>query len=157
MNRGLFFILFLLAVNACQSPPEFTKEDQQNVADSVRQTLMNYNSDINRSGLTAEFLYLDSSNDFFWVPPGYVAPITYDSVTNYIRQSAPLFRHINNTWDSLRVIPLTKELASYTGRLRSVMTDTSGRITSYFLIETGTMIKRTGGWKLLSGQTSLVE
>lgn len=120
----------------------------------VRQTLYQYYEDISVSGLTAEIPYLDSSTDFFWVPPGYDEPIFYDSVVSYIRQNAPLFQNIINKWDTLRIYPLTKELASYTGVLLSTVTDTTGITETYPLIETGVMIKRDNGWKLLNGQTT---
>jgi hypothetical protein len=151
MSR-LQFIL-LIALFSCQ-PSSFSKADKQVVEDEVKQTLHQYYEDIKKSGLTAEFRYLDSSDIFFWVPPGYDAPISYDSVVSYIQQSAPLFRSVVNEWDSLRVVPLTKELASYTGKLHSTITDTTGVTESYSLIETGVLIKRNDGWKLLHGQTA---
>jgi hypothetical protein len=151
----LFIIITILATIAGCQPSSFTKEEQQAVADSVRQTLHRYYEDINRAGLVAELPYLDSSSEFFWVPPGYAAPISYDTVVKIIRQNALLFRNVNNVWDSLRINPLSKDLASYTGQLHSITTDTSGRISRYFLIETGLVIKRNDGWKLLNGQTAV--
>ena len=156
MRRTRLIIFFLLAITACRESSSFSKEEQRSVIDSVRQTLHNYYTDITRSGLTAEFTYLDSSNEFFWVPPGYSHAISYDSTANFIRRNAPLFSHINNVWDSLRIIPLTKELATYTGKLHSAMTDTSGKTSTFSLIETGLMIKRKDGWKLLNGQTAVL-
>ncbi len=153
--RLLQLTLISFGCFACQSS-NFSREDQQSVADDVRQTLDSYYSAINSSGLTAEFHYLDSPDNFFWVPPGYSKAISYDSVVIFIKQNAPLFRSINNMWDTLRIIPLTKELASYTGKLHSVMTDTSGKTTTYSLIETGVMIKRSDGWKILNGQTAML-
>jgi hypothetical protein len=41
--------------------------------------------------------------------------------------------------------------------LHSVVTDTSGKTSHHVLVETGTLIKRKGGWKLLNGQTNLVK
>lgn len=149
------FLFLLLTITGCQesATKPFTEEDHKTVAADVRETLFKYYEEINQSGLMSEFAYLDSSDDFFWVPPGYTSSIGYDSVAAFIRQAAPAYKQVNNTWDSLRIIPLSNELASYYGRLRSVMTDTAGRMEDYFLLETGLMIKRKDGWKLLHGHT----
>jgi hypothetical protein len=36
------------------------------------------------------------------------------------------------------------------------MKDTSGKTNAFILVETGLVIRRADGWKLLSGQTALV-
>jgi hypothetical protein len=150
----LFSLVILLTLAACTSSSSFSEEDKQTVATDVRQTLYKYYEDIQALGLKAELSYLDSSKDFFWVPPGYDEHISYDSVVQFIKQNAPLFQTVSNKWDTLRVIPLTNELASYTGTLLSTVTDTMGITETYPLIETGLMIKRSNGWKLLNGQTA---
>jgi hypothetical protein len=123
----------------------------------VQQTLEQYYADIKKEGLLAEFKYLDSSENFFWVPPGYNRALSYDSIAAIIKWIAPSLKSVENSFDTLRIIPLSEELATYTGRLRSVSTDTSGKVTTTQLVETGILIKRPAGWKLLSGQTSVVE
>lgn len=150
----LFAFAGLLLFAACSSSSTFSEEDKQTVATDVRKTLHQYYEDIHVSGLMAEIPYLDSSKDFFWVPPGYDEHIPYDSVVHFIKQNASLFQTISNKWDTLRIIPLTKELASYTGTLLSTVTDKTGITETYPLIETGLMIKRNNGWKLLNGQTA---
>ncbi len=155
VNRGM--LLAVLAVAACQQPsPTLSAEEAARVTDSVRQTLNRYYADIRTQGLNAEFQYLDSSTDFFWVPPGYTGPISYDSVATVLRRTAPRYTLIDNVWDTLSIRPMTEELASYTGRLTSTMTDTAGSTSQFKLVETGMVIKRTAGWKLLGGQTSIV-
>ena len=156
MLRPILIILLLWPVISCHQSSLLSKEEQRSLADSVRQALHNYYNAINSSGLIAELPYLDSSDEFFWVPPGYSSPISYDSVIAFIKQNAPHFTKINNTWDSLRIIPLTTELVSYTGKIHSAMTDTSGKTSSYSLIETGLVIKRKNGWKLYNGQTAIL-
>lgn len=137
--------------------PTLSESDKATTIQDVEQFFDDYFEAIGRKGLTAEFDYLDRSTEFFWVPPGYDQPISYDSVVAVLTQNAPQFSSVDNSFDSLRVIPLTLELATYTARLRSVMKDTSGIVSSIQLIETGVVIKRDGGWKLLNGQTSAVE
>jgi hypothetical protein len=100
---------------------------------------------------------LDHSPDFFWIPPGYEHPIYYDSVESVIKLNATRLKSVVNSFDSLQVIPLSERLAIYTGKMQSVTTDTSNQVTEVSLIETGVMIKRKDGWKLLSGQTSLLD
>jgi hypothetical protein len=133
-----------------------TEQEKTNIIDEVRQTLLNYQSDVEKTGLMAEFKYLDQSKEFFWVPPGYNASISFDSVASILKQSAPKYKTIANTFETLNVIPLSKELATYSGRLQSVMTDTLGNTNTFTLVETGVLIKRKDDWKLLNGQTTIV-
>jgi hypothetical protein len=56
----------------------------------------------------------------------------------------------------LKIIPLSKELASYTGRLNSTIVNKLGKVMTFSLVETGVLIKRKDGWKLLNGQTSIL-
>lgn len=134
-----------------------TEAEKQKIVDSVRLTLNNYFSDVEKAGLIAEFRYLDTSSDFYWVPPGYSSPISYDSVAAILKKYQPVYTFVKNSWESLLVHPLKIDLASYSGRIRSEMTDSSGKQTSFSLVETGLAIKRKSGWKLLSGQTSVIE
>lgn len=150
------FLIVLIIILSYSCTPVFTDAEKSIVAAEAKQMLDNYYSDIKNEGLTAEFKYLDNSDEFFWIPPGYHNSIPYDSVVSILTQNAPALKSIHNSWDTLRVIPLTKELASYTGRLHSSMTDTTGRTTEYALVETGLLIRRKDGWKLLSGQTSML-
>jgi len=127
------------------------------IESEVRLLFDHYFEAVRKEGLTAEFQYLDQSSEFFWVPPGYENPISYDSVAAFLTLNAPKFVLVENTFDTLRIIPLTTALATYAAKLRSVMTDTAGNVSSVNLIETGLVIKRKDGWKLLSGQTSLLK
>jgi hypothetical protein len=149
-----FFIVSTLL--SCKRSETLTQNQQDEIISEVRQTLTNYYDDIKTSGLTAEFKYLDHSEDFFWVPPGYSVSISYDSVATILNNNAPLFKSVENSFDTLRITALTQEFATYSGRLKSTMTDTSGNVVTAYLVETGLLIKRTEGWKLLSGQTSMV-
>ena len=151
-------LFFLLILGSCSETHSFLAESQKKaIGDSVRLTLNNYFSDVKKEGLIAEFKYLDSSSDFFWVPPGYSSAISYDSVALILRKYHPFYTSVENSWEQLSIRAITEELASYTGRIRSVSTDTSGKRSDFILVETGIAIKRETGWKLLNGQTSLVE
>lgn len=146
----------VLTVISCNQSTTLNENEKANIIKDVRASLDNYFSDIKKSGLTAEFKYLDNSSDFFWVPPGYTNAISYDSVAAILKKHAPNSRSIDNSIDSLRIIPLSKELASYYARINSTMIDTTGKAETFTLIESGVWIKRNDGWKLLSGQTAVL-
>ena len=156
--RAKHTILLLGLATAChQAPTLLTPAEKTAIIAEVRQTLDDYYADIRQQGLTAEFRYLDASSDFFWVPPGHSEALSYGAIAAILQQNAPLYRSVDNAWDTLRIVPLNRELASYTGRLRSTMTDTSGKVSRFKLVETGLMVKRKDGWKLLSGQTAALQ
>lgn len=60
-------------------------------------------------------------------------------------------------WDTLQVFPLTNEIANYSGIVDGVMIDTSGIEARMSILESGTLIKREDGWKLLSGQSKILD
>jgi len=157
MLRVILFIIACLAFASCEQPSTLTGAEKQAIIDAITQTMDHYFDDVRTHGLTAEFRYLDSSENFFWVPPGYASAISYDSVAFVLKQNAPLFRSVENALDTIRIIPLSRELASYTARPQSTMTDTRGKTLIVSLVETGLFIKRAGGWKLHSGQTAIIK
>jgi hypothetical protein len=156
MERPLLTIFTILLIFSCRQAKPLDENEKEHIIEDVHQTLDNYYKEIRKSGLTAEFKYLDNSSDFFWVPPGYSRSISYDSVAKILNQNAPRYKFIGNTFDTLRIIPLSKELATYTCRLSSIMTDTSDKTITFSLVETGVVIKRKSGWKLLCGQSSIL-
>lgn len=150
-------VMIVLLAAACSQSETLTDTDRIKIVSEATGMLENYYRDIRQEGLKAEFKYLDNSPDFFWVPPGYTRAISYDSVATILRANASLLKSVDNSFDTLSVIPLSKQLATYSGRLRSVVTDTSGLTSTHRLVETGTLIKRKDGWKLLNGQTSIIQ
>jgi hypothetical protein len=156
MKLFILIIFAALIIISCQISISLTEDEKALIVKDVRVTLDNYYTDIRKSGLTAEFKYLDNSPDFFWVPPGYSIPISYDSVANILNQNAPRYKSIFNSFDTLNIIPLSREYVTYTGRLRSTMTDTTDNTMTFSLVETGVLVKRQDEWKLLSGQTSIL-
>lgn len=151
------FVLLLLACNPKPLPVAFTDADKKQMVDSVTITLHQYFTDIEKEGFTAEFNYLDSTDEFFWVPPGFKMALSYDSVKASIQQNSTVFTSVKNTWTSLKVYAISPTIASYNGIIDCHLTDTAGHTIQAKLIETGTLIKRNSGWKLLCGQTSMIE
>src|SRR5439155_15807893 len=127
------------------------------VRKEIKITIDNYYNDIRKEGLLAEFKYLDSSGQFFWVPPGYLNYAGYDSIAAAIRRNAAFIKWIDNGYDSLLIIPLTSEHAKFAMRTRSTIVNSAGDSSRIHFIESGVMVKRKDGWKFLSGQTSLLK
>ncbi|NAS13558.1 nuclear transport factor 2 family protein [Poritiphilus flavus] len=154
--RSLFAIALSICLFSCSSPQKEKPLDKEAVTAEVRQMLKDYHAAMAEGGLLAEFDYLDESEDFFWVPPGYSSALTYDSVRTILEQNAKTLDKIKLEWESLQVLPLSSTLANYTGIVRSTSKDTAGIQTTVAIIESGTLIKRSDGWKLLSGQSALL-
>lgn len=155
VSRSIFLLSILLM---CCSPSDSFTDDQKAVVSSdVRTMLDAYFSDIASEGLRAEFRYLENSEDFFWVPPGYSSALTYDSVRTILEESAGMFCSVEFSWDTLRIVPLSYNLATYTGRVRSMMVDTTGTMNIFRMLETG-LVRRdaNGRWWILSGQSRTV-
>jgi len=153
----LGFAAVLVFLLSCRESSQLTESQKASVKDEVRSMLHNYSDDIRSKGMLAEFAYLDSSADFFWVPPpGFSAALSFDTVASMIKSNALLYQSVEISWDTVRITPLTPDLASYTSRLSSIMIANSGKVTRGSLVETGLVIRRKNGWKLLCGQTALV-
>ena len=157
MLRYYLAVIILLSLNACVQTEELNANEKQLIIADVKDMFDNYHGDIRIQGLTAEFKYLDQSPDFFWVPPGYNSALTYDSVRSILVTNAKLFSEVIFAWDTLQIFPLTKEIANYSGIVKVSMTATSGEVTLVLIIESGTVIWRSDGWKLLSGQSAVLE
>lgn len=159
MKTMLRFILLLLTgfASACQAPREpqpFTEKDQAAIVREVQTMFNNYFQAIKKNGLTAEFSYLDASDDFFWVPPAYTSALSYDSVRTILLENASAFRRIDYQWESVRINPLSPELAAYTGIVSGTLLDTTGTATQLRMTESGVVIRRLDGWKILCGQSA---
>jgi len=154
MIRQTICISLLLCTCSCSSPKDSNEFNREIVIQEVQQMLDNYHDDIKKGGLTAEFKYLDDSEDFFWVPPGYESALTYDSVKTILETNASNFRNVEFHWDVLQIFPLTNEIVNYAGIVGGQLTDTSNNSIIVSIIESGTLIKRHDGWKLLSGQSA---
>lgn len=150
----LGLLVVALIMNGCDQRDTFTAAEKQQVMSEAAAMLEQYHAAINKSGLMAEFDYLDNSGEFFWVPPGYHQALQYDSVYTILEQNGPTLTTVNFSWEQLTILPLSPEIASYHGIVAGHMTDTTGQQSSVRIIESGVLIKRSSGWKLLSGQSA---
>lgn len=161
MRLRVFLTLIHLATIStflsCDPESSTNDFDREQVRIEVHQMLEAYFDAIYESGLRAEFNYLDQSQDFFWVPPGFNSAISYDSVKTILEMNADTFQKVEFHWDTLRVVPVSKDIANYTGIVRGNITDSQDNINTVYMIETGTVIKRDSGWKILSGQSRNLE
>lgn len=131
--------------------------DTERVRTEVTAALHNYHDAMNEEGLMSEFEYLDSSSSFFWVPPGQNKGLSFEVIKPMIIRNSKALAQVNFQWKSLSVFPLSESIANFHGVVEGVLTDTSSAVNHVRLVESGTVIKRSDGWKLLSGQTALIE
>ena len=157
LQSAPFLVISILLWVSCTPQSDKAAYSKEEVESAVRKTLSDYLADIGKEGLTAEFKYLDDSPDFFWVPPGYTSALSYDSVKTILTENAGKFLKIDFQWETLRVYPLSPEIATYTGIVDAQMTDTAGAKIKTRIIESGTMILRDDGWKILSGQSRALQ
>lgn len=155
MKTIQYISIIILLIGCGRSVPK-ENWSREKVAQEVTSMLYEYHHAIEKDGLTAEFQFLDQSADFFWVPPGYTSKLSYDSVHKILVKNNQAISSIAFKWETLEVFPLSNDIATYTGIVKGRMKDTSGLITKTAIIESGTLIRRTDGWKLLSGQSALL-
>ena len=152
----VLLMAILVMTISCKKTVSLSPEETEQVKFAVNKMLHAYHDAINEGGLTAEFDYLDNSREFFWVPPGYEQALDYDSVKTILNQNAPTLEKVNFKWEHLSIIPLKIDLASFHGVVAGQMLDTAGTSSEIRIIESGLIIKRKSGWKLLNGQSALL-
>ncbi|WP_109300881.1 hypothetical protein [Aquimarina sp. AU474] len=157
MKQLLYTLILSLIFVSCNSSNEPKDFDKDSVKESVLLMFDNYHYDIKKEGLTAEFKYLDSSDDFFWVPPRFTSALSYDSVKHILEKNAKAYQTVSFDWDTITIFPLTQDIANFSGIVNSHMIDTSGVSSKFKIIESGTLIKRKSGWKLLNGQSAILD
>lgn len=149
--------LVILFLNSCLNNHDLNTTEKEQITTEINDMFKNYHQDIKNGGLTAEFKYLDTSSDFFWVPPGYENALDYNTVKDILEQHATQYKTVEFDWETIAIYPISQNLASYTGIVTGHMIDTTNTRTSIKIIESGTVIKRHNGWKLLNGQSANLE
>lgn len=149
---SLFSLAVLLA--SCQPQDHF---DKATIEQEVYDMLKAYDDSVRANGIEGEFDFLDDSDEFYWVPPNYKYAITYDSVATILRKMIPRLKYVNNEWDTLRIQALSKNYASFSGVVNSMVVTAGNDTIRTKLSETGLAVRRKNGWKLLSGQTNVIK
>jgi len=154
--KQLLLVALPIVLFACTNKDNFTHEQKEEVKQEVAIMFEQYYKDMKNKGLMSEFNYLDHSEDFFWVPPNFHSPLTYDSVKTIITANARATQLADFRWQSLTIYPLTPSVATYAGVVTGIVIDTAQIENHVKLLESGTVIKRKDGWKLLSGQSRIL-
>jgi len=154
--KNFFIALASVSLFSCNQNDR-SAADTTKVQSEIKSTIDSYNNDIRKEGLRGQLKYLDSSKNFFWVPPGYLNYANYDTIVSAIGRHASSLKSIDNRYDSLLIIPLTDEYAQFVMRTISNSVTAGGDTIRSAFIESGVMVKRKEGWKFLSGQTSLLD
>ncbi len=154
--KQILYTCIIIVLNSCNGLYNSDDFDKEGIIKEIEVMLSDYHADINKNGLTAEFTYLDKSQDFFWAPPGYTSALNYDSVQTILLQNAKSLKLVKFQWDTLKIFPLSNKIANYTGIVNGITIDTVGVESKVSIIESGTIIKRSNGWKLLNGQSAIL-
>ena len=154
--KYILLLLLFAGMASCMENAGLNEPEKKRISEEVKTMFGHYHDAIKKEGLTGEFKYLDSSNDFFWVPPGYTSTLSFDSVKAILEKNAPSFKAIEFSFDTLQIFPLSSSLANYSGIVSGTMVDTAGISSSVKIIESGTVVKRADGWKLLCGQSAAI-
>ncbi|GAA3610175.1 hypothetical protein Q4Q39_16700 [Flavivirga amylovorans] len=145
--------LFFIVIFNSYSQKNLNDESKEIITLEIKEMFKNYHNDITKNGLESEFKYLDASSDFFWVPPGYKETLDYDTVKKILIENSKIVNFIEFSWESIKIVPLTNEIANYSGIIKCVQVDTDHNPMMFKIIESGTLIKRKDGWKFLNGQS----
>jgi hypothetical protein len=148
-------ILCVVVCIACNGA-QLSKRKAAQITREATDMLHNYHKDLAAHGLAAEFKYLDSTDQFNWHPAGYDTAIGFDSVATVLRRLDDFYTSIKSHWDTLSITPLSDSMADYTGIFTTSMTDVSGITDTYTMHESGRLVRRPDGWKMLSGRTSIM-
>ncbi|WP_303318090.1 hypothetical protein Q4Q34_11860 [Flavivirga abyssicola] len=148
--------LFIIVIFNSYSQKNLNDENKATISLEIKQMFDSFHKDITENGLESEFKYLDDSSDFFWVPPGYKETLDYDAIKNILIENSKVVNFIEFTWESIKIVPLTNEIANYSGIIKCVQVDKDLNPVTFKIIESGTLIKRKGGWKFLNGQSRIL-
>src|SRR4030095_699528 len=140
-SYSVFFSLFFSACFLSCGDNIWSDATAKRVQHEIDSTLQQYHKDIEEKGLMADLSYLDSTDMFAWIPPGFNAPLCYDSIISMIRERAPAISKIELSWDTLSIAPVSRINGIYIAEITSITTDTSGHTDTQRLKEDGTLIK----------------
>jgi hypothetical protein len=86
-------------------------------------------------------------------PSSIHGPISFELRGTGDPQECRMGKKIDEQWEDLQILPLSEKYVTYTGRIRSTVTDSTGHTSTTRLLETGVLAKREDRWKLLCGLT----
>lgn len=86
MKNILLLFLLLFVLLGCTQNESF---DAKTVEKEVKKMFLAYDDSVRKNGIEAEFFFLDNSDEFYWVPPGYKYALHYDSIAKILHEYAP--------------------------------------------------------------------
>ena len=149
-------ILFSFSIYSCNQQPE-KAFDAITIEKEVKEMFLAFDDSVRKDGFKKGLYFFDNSDAFYWVPSGYKYAIHFDSISTILNTYSSHFKYIDNTWDTLQIIALSKTYASFNGVINSYSITVDNDTTITKLSETGLVIKRGEHWKFLSGQTVVIE
>ena len=153
MKSILLYVFVLTLGYTSFAQKTLNKRSKEIIRSEIETMFKNYHNAIVKDGLEAEFKYLDDSDDFFWVPPGYESSLDYKTVKKILLENSKATDYMEFSWETIKIFPISNKIATYSGIVRCVMVDTTNTPMTFRIIESGTLIKRKNGWKFLSGQS----
>ena len=156
MKLFLTYVFFFMATFSSFAQEPLSIKEKETISQEVKMMLDNYHTDIVKDGIEDELMYLDSSSDFFWVPPGYNSALDYDTIKDILLTNSKTINDIEFSWETIKIFPLTNKIATYTGIVKCIEVDTSNTAMTFRIIESGTLVKRESGWKFLNGQSRIL-
>jgi hypothetical protein len=152
----VFLLLMFISFFSCNERAK-EKFNATNIEKEVKEMLLAYDDSVRKNGIEGELYFLDKSDAFYWVPPGYKYALHYDSIANILHEYATKYQYIDNVWKTLEIMPLSEKYASFSGVLNSTIITIENDTIHSVLFERGLVVKRNKNWKLLSGQTVVVD
>lgn len=154
--RIIICSILIIGISSCKSESNESNHVKTSEDDLI--TFLNtYHDAMNQYGLKTEFEFIDSTSHFFWIPPGYASALSFDSVKKVLIQTDETIRSIRLKWKNLKIESQESNWANFHGVVEGQIVDTSGLIIIINQIESGVLIKRKDGWKILSGQTTALD
>ncbi len=86
MKIQLLIGILTIQIFGCDNSATFSEAEKEIVSMDVKAMLHDYHDSMNNGGLLTEFEFLDNSAEFFWIPPGYSTPPSYDSVATVLEK-----------------------------------------------------------------------
>lgn len=151
------FFIFCI-ISSCTSNTElFAPKERSLVKDSVQLMAESIAKNISHEGPVVWLRYFEKGPDFFMASDGQLVFPNIDTATsfinNYLIKEMP---KIELHWNSIRIDPLTPNLASISAVYHEDITDSSGKMTPHDGYFTGIAHQTSQGWKLHNAHWSSI-
>jgi hypothetical protein len=159
LKPNLIFIYILICLNcACSSQTVAPGTKTAGlVTDSVRQMTIHLTNDLAQNGPAAWLNYFDTGPDFFMSSDGQLVFKDYPAARVFIENKlVKSILKINLQFNSLRIDPLSAQLASMGADFHEDLTDSSGKVLSVDGYFTALAVSTVGGWKIRNLHWSLL-